>query len=109
MTTKPRIKIDKAEAKAGDLIEVKTLVSHIMESGQRKDAEGKRIPRKIINRFICTLNGKLVFSCDIEPAISANPFIQFKFKAVESGELVMTWIDDDGSRIEAREPITIIG
>lgn len=107
MSTKPRIKLDKKEAKKGDIIEVKTLVSHIMESGQRKDKDGKTIPRKIINKFTCTLNGKPVFSCDLEPAVSANPYIQFKFKAVESGDLKLEWLDDDGTKIEAVEKITV--
>lgn len=107
MSTKPRIKLDKKEAKKGDIIEVKTLVSHVMESGQRKDKDGKAIPRKIINKFTCTLNGKPVFSCDLEPAVSANPYIQFKFKAVESGDLKLEWLDDDGTKIEAVEKITV--
>lgn len=107
MSTKPRIKLDKKEAKKGDIIEVKTLVSHVMESGQRKDKDGKTIPRKIINKFTCTLNGKPVFSCDLEPAVSANPYIQFKFKAVESGDLKLEWLDDDGTKIEAVEKITV--
>jgi sulfur-oxidizing protein SoxZ len=89
------------------LIEVKALVSHIMETGQRKDASGKIVPRKIINKFVCTVNGKEVFSADFEPAISANPYIQFKFKAQESGKVVLTWIDDDGSKIVGEESITV--
>ena len=52
-----------------------------MESGQRKGSDGKAIPRKILNKFTCTVNGKEVFSADFQPAISANPYIQFKFKA----------------------------
>ena len=96
---KPRIKLDRKQAKKGDLVEVKALVSHIMETGLRKDASGNIIPRKILNRFTCTVNGKEVFSADFEPAISANPYIQFKFRAQESGPVVLTWIDDDGTKI----------
>lgn len=107
MAVKPRMKLDKPQAKKGDLVEVKALVSHIMESGQRKDAQGKTIPRKILNKFTCTVNGKLVFSADFEPAISANPYIQFKFKAEESGPVVLTWVDDDGSKIVGEEKITV--
>ena len=81
MSVKPRIKLDKKEAKKGELVEVKALVSHIMESGQRKDRDGKAIPRKILNKFTCTVNGKEVFAADFQTAISANPYIQFKFKA----------------------------
>lgn len=108
MSVKPRIKLDKKEAKKGDLVEVKALVSHVMESGQRKDSTGKAIPRKILNKFVCTVNGKEVFSADFEPAISANPYIQFKFKAQESGPVILTWTDDDGSKIVGEEKITVI-
>jgi sulfur-oxidizing protein SoxZ len=107
MSVKPRIKLDKKEAKRGELVEVKALVSHIMESGQRKDSAGNAIPRKILNKFTCTVNGKQVFAADFEPAISANPYIQFKFKAMESGPVVLTWTDDDGSQIVGEEKITV--
>ncbi|MCZ7656575.1 MAG: thiosulfate oxidation carrier complex protein SoxZ [Xanthobacteraceae bacterium] len=107
MAIKPRIKLDKTEAKKGEVVEVKALVQHIMESGQRKDAKGEPIPRKILNKFVCTVNGKEVFSADFEPAISANPYIQFKFRAMESGPVVLTWTDDDGSKIVGEAKITV--
>jgi sulfur-oxidizing protein SoxZ len=104
---KPRIRLDKKEVKKGEAIEVKTLVSHTMESGQRKDSAGKTIPRKIINKFTAEMNGKLVFSADIEPAFSANPYLQFKFKPDASGELKFTWVDDDGVKITAIEAVKV--
>jgi sulfur-oxidizing protein SoxZ len=104
---KPRIKLDKKQAKKGELVEVKALVSHIMESGQRRDSAGNIVPRKILNKFTCTVNGKEVFSADFEPAISANPYIQFKFKAQESGPVVLTWTDDDGSKVVGEDSITV--
>lgn len=104
---KPRIRLDKKEAKKGEIIEVKTLISHVMESGQRKDAQGQVIPRKIINKFTVEMGGKPIFGADLETAVSANPYIQFKFKANESGTLVFTWIDDDGTKITAEEKITV--
>jgi sulfur-oxidizing protein SoxZ len=104
---KPRIRLDKKTAQKGEIIEVKTLVSHVMESGQRKDSAGNTIPRKIINKFTVDLNGKPLFAADIEPAVSANPYMQFKFKAQESGTLTFTWIDDDGAKITAQEKITV--
>ena len=107
MSVKPRIKLDKKDAKKGDLVEVKALVSHVMESGQRKDKDGNVIPRKILNKFTCEVNGKQVFAADFEPAVSANPYIQFKFKAEESGPVVLTWIDDDGSKIVGEDKITV--
>ena len=108
MSVKPRIKLDKKQAKKGELVEVKALVSHVMETGQRRDSQGNVIPRKILNKFTCTVNGKLVFAADFEPAISANPYIQFKFRATESGPVVLTCIDDDGSQIVGQETITVI-
>ena len=107
MSVKPRIKLDKKQAKQGELVEVKALVSHVMETGQRKDAQGNVIPRKILNKFTCTVNGKQVFAADFETAISANPYIQFKFKALEWGPVVLTWTDDDGSTIIGEEAITV--
>ena len=107
MAVKPRIKLDKKEAKKGDVVEVKALVSHVMETGQRRDAAGNIVPRKILNKFTCTIAGKQVFAADFEPAVSANPYIQFKFKAAESGPVVLTWTDDDGSTIVGEETITV--
>src|SRR5262249_45802288 len=83
--------------KKGEVVEVKTLVTHVMESGQRRDAAGKVIPRKILNKFTCAYNGKEVFSAELAPAISANPYISFFIAASESGTLDFAWTDDDGS------------
>jgi sulfur-oxidizing protein SoxZ len=105
---KPRIKLDKKEAKKGELVEVKALVQHVMETGNRRDANGTIVPRKILNKFVCTVAGKQVFAADFETAISANPYIQFKFKAEESGPVVLTWTDDDGSTITGEESITVV-
>jgi sulfur-oxidizing protein SoxZ len=107
MAVKPRIKLDKKEVRKGDIVEVKALVSHVMETGQRKDSAGNTIPRKILNKFTCTVNGKQVFAADFETAIAANPYIQFKFRADESGPVVLTWIDDDGSKIVGEETIKV--
>jgi sulfur-oxidizing protein SoxZ len=107
MAVKPRVKLDKKEAKKGELVEVKALVSHVMETGQRRDAAGNIVPRKILNKFVCTVAGKQVFAADFETAVSANPYIQFKFKAQESGPVVLTWTDDDGSTIVGEETITV--
>ena len=70
---KPRIKLDKKEAKKGDIVEVKALVQHVMETGQRKDAQGNTIPRKILNKFTCTVAGKQVFAAEFEPAVVGEP------------------------------------
>jgi sulfur-oxidizing protein SoxZ len=95
-TPKPRVRVPKT-AKAGEVITIKTLINHKMESGQRKDKDGKTIPREIINKFTCEFNGKPVFSCDMEPAISANPYFESNAKVAESGTFKFTWVDDNGS------------
>jgi sulfur-oxidizing protein SoxZ len=104
---KPRIRLDKKDVRKGETIDVKTLVSHVMETGLRHDAGGKLIPRMIINTFTCELNGKVVFGADLESAVSANPYFEFKFKPEESGTLKFTWIDDEGARLEAAETIKV--
>ncbi len=107
MAAKPRIKVPKTAA-AGDVITIKTLISHKMESGQRKDKKtGNLIPRKIINKFNCEFNGNTVFGCDIDPAISANPFLEFSAKVTESGTFTFVWTDDDGTTTEASKDITV--
>lgn len=106
MAEKPRLKLPK-EAKKGEIIEIKTLMPHIMESGQRKDKDGKTIPRKIINNFTAEFNGKPVFSASIDPAVAANPYMQFTAKVEESGTFKFSWTDDDGSVTTAEEKITV--
>lgn len=106
MAAKPRVKVPKTAA-AGDIITIKTLISHKMESGQRKDKGGNVIPRRIINKFTCEFNGKVIFSCDIDPAVSANPYFEFSAKVMESGTFKFTWVDDDGSVIETSKDITV--
>ena len=71
---KPRVKVPKKVA-AGDTITIKTLISHKMESGQRKDGDGNVIPRSIINRFTADFNGENVIDVTLEPAISTNPYL----------------------------------
>jgi sulfur-oxidizing protein SoxZ len=106
MAEQPRLKLPK-EAKKGEVIQIKTLVSHLMETGLRKDAEGATIPRKIIKKFTCEFNGKPVMSCDLEPAVAANPYLQFSAKVEESGTFKFTWTDDDGTVITTEETIKV--
>ena len=93
---KPRVKVPKS-ASAGEAIVIKTLISHPMESGQRKDGDGNPIPRSIINRFTCEFNGQSVIDIKMEPAISTNPYFEFEATVPEAGEFAFTWYDDDGS------------
>jgi sulfur-oxidizing protein SoxZ len=108
MSTKPtpRVRVP-GTAKKDEVIEIKTLISHEMETGQRKDAAGKTIPRKIINKVTAAFNGKVFFEADWHPSISANPYQSFFFKAMESGEFTFTWKDDDGSEYVNKTKLTV--
>jgi sulfur-oxidizing protein SoxZ len=86
------------KVKKGEVFEIKTLISHPMETGQRKDGAGKAIPRLIVNKFTCRYNGKEVFGADWAPAISANPYLSFFAVADASGKLEFEWIDDAGKK-----------
>ncbi len=103
---KPRVKVPKTAA-AGEIVTIKSLISHKMESGQRKDADGNIIPRSIINRFTCDLNGVNVIDVAMEPGISTNPYFEFDVRVDAAGEFKFTWYDDDGSVYEDVKPIAI--
>ncbi|NIA69731.1 thiosulfate oxidation carrier complex protein SoxZ [Pelagibius litoralis] len=104
--SKPRVKAPK-KADKGEVIAIKTLISHKMESGQRKDKKGDLIPRQIINRFTAKFNGESVFEVDIEPAISANPYLQFNMRVEEAGEFEFIWEDDDGSVYTKKQKLDV--
>ncbi|MBR9844033.1 MAG: thiosulfate oxidation carrier complex protein SoxZ [Rhodobacteraceae bacterium] len=103
---KPRVKAPK-KAEAGEVVTIKTLISHKMESGQRKDKQGNLIPRSIINRFTCEFNGKSVIDVTLEPAISTNPYFEFEALVPEAGEFKFTWYDDDGDVYEDAKAVAI--
>jgi sulfur-oxidizing protein SoxZ len=96
-----------ARAKRGDIIEIKTLMSHIMETGYRRTAAGEIIPRDIITSFTCRYNGTEIFRADLFPAIAANPFISFTTVATESGKFEFEWIGDRGFSETASASITV--
>ena len=85
-----------AKAKRGDVIEIKTLIQHDMETGFRPDNTGKPLPRNIITAFVCKYNGEEIFRADMFPAISANPFFVFSTIATESGTITFEWTGDNG-------------
>jgi sulfur-oxidizing protein SoxZ len=84
------------KAKRGEIIEIKTLMSHIMETGYRRTATGEIVPRDIITSFVCRYNGVEIFRADLFPAIAANPFMTFFTVATESGKFDFEWIGDRG-------------
>ena len=103
---KTRIKLPK-EVRAGEVITIKTLITHRMESGQRVDPDGNPIPRSIIHRFTCDFNGQNVIDVVLAPAISTNPYFQFDAKVPESGGFTFTWYDDDGDVYETSKQISV--
>ena len=104
---KARVKAPKKVAK-GEIFEVKSLISHKMESGQRKHKKtGEKIPRQIINKFVCSFKGKEVMSAILHPAVAANPYLAFYAKATESGTFDFEWTEDGGKSIKASGDITV--
>jgi sulfur-oxidizing protein SoxZ len=103
----PRVKLPE-KAKVGDVIQIKTLISDLMETGQRKDPDGKTIPRKIINAFSAKFAGQDVFSAELYPGISANPYISFFMKVPGPGEFEFTWVDDGGARVVEKQKLNVV-
>jgi sulfur-oxidizing protein SoxZ len=96
-----------ARARRGEVIEIKTLISHPMETGYRRSQLGVAIPRDIIRRFVCTYNGVEVFRADFHPAIAANPFLAFWTIATESGTIAFQWTGDNGFSVTESAAITV--
>ena len=107
MSTKPRIKVPDT-AKIGDVIEIKTLISHVMETGQRKDADGKIVPRDIINSLAVSFAGKEVFRAALLPGTAANPYIAFWMRVPGPGELELVWTDDAGKKVTERVRLNVV-
>ena len=96
-----------ARAKRGEVIELKTLISHPMESGYRVGTNGALIPRDIITLFTCTYNGEEIFRAELSLAIAANPFIAFFTTATETGTLAFQWSGDNGFSATETAAITV--
>ena len=84
---------------AGDKATVRVLMSHEMETGQRKDSAGKTIPAWFIQEVTATLNGKPVLTAQWGPAVSKNPFMQFTVKGAKAGDkITIGWVDNKGDK-----------
>lgn len=94
-------------AKHGDIIELKAMIAHEMESGYRRDIVGEPIARKILTNFECQLDGKTVFHADFHPGVAANPFLSFYLRAEKSGDLLFRWTEQTGEVFEKTEKLTI--
>jgi len=97
-----------AQAKRGEIIEIKTLAGHTMETGFRHSERGEPIPRDIITQFVCTDNGAEVFRAELFPAIAANPLITFTTVATESGTLEFKWLGDKGFTATHSAKLTVV-
>ena len=107
MASKPRIKIP-SSAKVGEVIEIKTLITHKMETGQRKDAKtGKLVPRDIITGFVAKFNGEEVFRTKLNTAVSANPYISFFMAVPGAGEFEFIWTDEKGETWSVKEQLAV--
>jgi sulfur-oxidizing protein SoxZ len=96
-----------SQAKKDEIIEIKALVRHPMETGYRVDSIGQPIPRNIITLFTVTYGGVEIFRMDMYPAIAANPFVSFAIRASVTGEFVFTWTDDHGLVTVDRKMLTV--
>ena len=96
-----------SKAKKGEVVEIKALIQHVMETGFRPGREGVLVPRDIISEFKCTYNGTEIFRCEMFPAVAANPFLTFHTVATESGTLEFTWSGDKGFSVKESAKIQV--
>jgi sulfur-oxidizing protein SoxZ len=106
LTPTPRVQVPSVAAK-GEIFQVKALISHQMETGLRRDAQGDVMPRNIINRFACRYNDIVVFGVDLHEAMAANPYIEFYLHATESGRLEFIWEEDGGHTYALTHQLTV--
>ncbi len=95
-------------AAKGEVVEIKTLIAHPMETGYRAGPEGTVLPRDIIRRLTCTYDGEVVFSAEFHPAVAANPFVAFTTVATVTGTLAFTWEGDNGFSQTATATLTVV-
>jgi sulfur-oxidizing protein SoxZ len=96
-----------ATAKAGDVIEVKTLIQHVMETGHRRDEAGRPVPRDIIKLLVVTYDGGEVFRMELFPGVAANPYVAFPLLVTTSGDIVFTWTEDTGTTSVETRRLTV--
>ncbi len=98
-----------ATAAAGEIIQIRTLITHPMETGLRRGGDGGIIPRDIIHRFTCRLDDAVVFSVELHEAVAANPFLEFSIRATRSGRLRFVWEEDGGAIYTLEKSLTVTG
>jgi sulfur-oxidizing protein SoxZ len=95
------------QARRGEPVEVRVIIRHAMETGFRRDAEGKRVPRNAIHSLACRYNGAEVFRATLSTGIAANPFLRFFIVAQETGDLDFWWLDDDEKEGTAKARLVV--
>jgi sulfur-oxidizing protein SoxZ len=98
-----------ARARRGEVIEVRVLIQHGMETGFRQDDVGRFIPRNVLRTLECRYNGAEVLKVELSSGVSANPYFLFHLVAQDSGDLVFTWVDDADERGDARQALVVTG
>ncbi len=91
----------------GEIVEVRAIAEHVMETGFRADATGRVLPRDIVRRMEVRLDDRLVFAADLHPSVAANPYVAFMLKAERSGALVITWRGDHGYEHTERRALVV--
>jgi len=107
MTVIPRIKVPE-QARKGETVLLRAKIRHPMETGWRKNADGETIPRKRINKLVCTFEGREVFRADFHSGVSTDPYVAFFVKASESGRFLFRWFEDGGRVLEKTAAMEVI-
>jgi sulfur-oxidizing protein SoxZ len=106
MTARTLINVP-AKARPGEIIEIKTLIAHPMETGFRVGLNGALIARDIITTFVCSYDGEEIFRAEFSPAIAANPYVSFFTTATRTGTIKFNWTGDNGFAATESAPITV--
>ena len=106
MTFNARITMP-AQARAGEIVEIKVLTRHPMDRGGQSDGRGGTVPRKILNRLTATYAGEPIFRFDMHTGVSANPFVSFTTRAVATGDIVFEWREDGGATYTRTARLTV--
>lgn len=93
--------------RVGESITVRTLLSHPMHTGHRLDADGRRIPRRTVERFVATFDGELVFACNVGPSVARNPYFEFRARLRRSGRFRFVWLEGGGEIVVLEREVTV--
>ena len=96
-----------AQARAGEIVEIKVLTRHPMDRGGQSDGKGGTVPRMILNRLTATYAGEPIFRMDMHTGVAANPFVSFTTRAVATGDIVFEWREDGGATYTRTARLTV--